>query len=197
MDRRLQIHVLVAVLALLLRVPASHADASRNDWALTAYSVILSDDPLEEVLTAQADYQRDYQLVAMALSKQLPSNASAYDFEWELQLVKHVKGQQHYEINGLYGVRWYPLPWDNLIDTSLAVGFGLSYATEHPEFEAITHDKTAQLLGHIMLEAEFRPSSWKQWSLVIRSHHRSGAFGLFNDVRGASNSIGLGIKYRF
>jgi len=28
-------------------------------------------------------------------------------------------------------------------------------------------------------------------------HHRSGALGLFSGVHGASNAVGLGVKFRF
>lgn len=37
-----------------------------------------------------------------------------------------------------------------------------------------------------------------QWALVARVHHRSAAYGTFqDDLEGASNSAGLGIKFRF
>ncbi len=185
------------LLVLLLTLVCGRGYAGEGGWAVTGYTAILTEDPLENVLTAQADYESDFQLFSLSLSKQLLTEAPNYDFEWEVQLVKHISGQDHYELNGLYAVRWYPLPWDGVVESNVAVGLGLSYASEIPEFENDNHGKEEQLLAYILIEAEFQPRRWGNWSWVIRSHHRSGAFGLFGGVQGASNSIGIGLKYRF
>lgn len=186
-------------LHLLLLSPLVQADPQERLWAVTAYTTYLTDAPLEDVITGQADYDSDYQLFALAVSKTIPVKDDDYDFEWEVQLAKHTKGQDHIELNGLYAVRWYPFPWDDFLDTSFAAGIGLSYASKEPPFEAENNDdhKAEKLLGYILLEAEFQPKSWDNISIVIRSHHRSGAGGLFNGITGAYNSLGLGLKYRF
>jgi hypothetical protein len=36
-----------------------------------------------------------------------------------------------------------------------------------------------------------------KWNLVFRLHHRSGIFGLFDGIEGASNAFGIGLKYKF
>ncbi|MGB0467260.1 MAG: hypothetical protein ACPGF7_06995 [Pontibacterium sp.] len=172
-------------------------NAEPEDWAITAYHNVLTADPLEEQLIAMASYDTNYQLTALAITKQIPLADPRMDLEWEGQLVKHVKGQDHHEINGLMAVRWYPLPWDHYLDIDVAAGLGLSYATQIPEFEALHHSRADKVLAYILLELEAKPKGWHNWSLVLRSHHRSGAFGLINNVHGASNSMGLGIKYRF
>jgi hypothetical protein len=188
----------------LIRIPlilcclyTSTALAQEQNWALTLYQAVLTDDPIEDVLLGQADYDSNFQLTALALSKTIPVDDTRYDLEWELQAIKHTRGQDHEEFNALLAARWYPLPWDGYLNTDVAVGFGLSYATELPEFEVANKDDAEELLAYILVEFEFKPQSWESWSLVVRSHHRSGVFGLFNGVEGASNSLGLGVKYRF
>jgi hypothetical protein len=46
------------------------------------------------------------------------------------------------------------------------------------------------------VEIEAGPPAGR-WSGFLRIHHRSGAFGLYGDVRGGSNFVGLGARYRF
>lgn len=187
---------LVAIIAWLLSASAA-AEKNDSPWAVTVYQTVLTADPIEDVITGGADYDEDFQLTALALSHKIPSSDPRYDFEWELQAVKHTQGQDHEELNALIGVRWYPFPWDSYLNTDFAAGAGVSYATALPEFEVANHDDAEQFLAYILLELEFRPRRWDNWSIILRSHHRSGAFGLFNGVQGASNSLGIGVKYRF
>jgi hypothetical protein len=141
----------------------------------------------------------DSYLAALALAKRLASYREKIDLEVEGQAVKHFGDQYHWEFNGLAAIRWLPFPWDNTIDTSFASGAGLSYATETPEWEEERRGEgqTQKLLTYLMLELTFSLPQTPNWYLVTRIHHRSGAFGLFNGVTGASNAWGFGIKYRF
>ena len=105
------------------------------------------------------------------------------------------------DFNCLHSLRmdWLPFPWDNIIDTSFASGAGLSYATKTPEVEEERRGQgqTQKFLTYLMLELTFSLPQTPNWHLVTRIHHRSGAFGLFNGMTGASNGLGFGIKYRF
>lgn len=195
---KVKVFIASSLMGLMFSMPVEALDKEGDNlWAVTLYQTVLTDDPIEDVITGHADYDEDYQLIALALSYRMPVADPRYDLEWEFQAVKHTRGQDHNELNGLLAVRWYPFPWDHYLDTNLAAGLGVSYASEIPEFEAANHEEAAQFLAYILLELEVRPRNWTNWSVVLRSHHRSGAFGLFSDVRGASNSLGLGIKYRF
>ncbi len=185
------------LILLLLITPLSQASNDNKEWAITVYQAVLTPDHIEDVLVGSADYDHDYQLTAIALSKTLPVSHPDYQLESEIQYVKHTQGQNHSELNALIALRWLPFPWDNVLNTDFAIGLGLSYATEVPPFEVANHSDANDFLAYILLELEFRPQSWQHWSVVLRSHHRSGAFGLFNGVHGASNSLGFGVKYRF
>jgi hypothetical protein len=48
-----------------------------------------------------------------------------------------------------------------------------------------------------LFEAAFALPDVPQWELITRIHHRSGTFGLFNGVTGASNAWGVGMRYNF
>ena len=107
-------------------------------------------------------------------------------------------GDQHnWEFNGLLALRCLTFPWNKYINTTFAVGDGLSYATSTPKFEEQQHENTSLLLNYTMFELTFALPESPRWNLVWRVHHRSGIFGLFDEMSGASNALGVGLKYKF
>ena len=181
---------------ILINLPDARAD---SDWAVTLYGAVLLDGNLSDGSLLYSGFEDSY-LTALALTRKMTSfYEDKIDLELEGQIVKHFKDQDHWEFNGLGVLRWLPFPWDAHLDTSFASGAGLSYATEIPEVEEERRGEgqTEQLLVYLMLELELAMPASRHWSLVSRIHHRSGAFGLFNGVTGASNACSLGIKYRF
>jgi hypothetical protein len=186
---------LIPLACVVLLVFCGEAEAGR-DWALSLYWAQLTHGTLEETVTFQTGLT-DSELVCGALSRRIGSFKEYMDFELEGQVAKHFRDQDHWEFNGLAVVRWLPFPWDQVINTSVAVGEGLSYATETPEAEAKRYDKTSKLLDYLMFEVAFSLPSLPEWSLITRIHHRSGAYGLFNGVHGASNAWGVGLRYTF
>lgn len=170
--------------------------AAEREWAVSLYGARLTNGTLQETVTFQTGFA-DSDLVVGALSRRIGSFKKYIDFELEGQVAKHFGDQDHWEFNGLVVARWLPFPWDHVIDTSFAMGEGLSYATETPELEARHHDETSQFLDYLMFEFAFSLPSVPEWSLITRIHHRSGAYGLFNGVHGASNAWGVGLRYAF
>ncbi len=166
------------------------------NWAVTVYGGRLTDGDLDNTVTFRADFEDAY-FIALAVSRRVHSIDDWLDFEIEAQAVKHFDDQDHLEFNGLGVLRWQKFPWDHIVDTGIAGGLGLSYATETPDIEAKNHKDTNQLLAYLMFETAFSLPHMPNWSVLARIHHRSGAFKLFNDVTGASNALGLGIRYRF
>ena len=170
---------------------------AEEDWSITLYGAILSADSLFETLFLSADLDDSYYFLALALSRKIGSFKKYMNFELEGQMVKHLGEQHHMEFNVLPVARWLDFPWNHYVETSFAVGTGLSFATEIPEFEARHHHHTSRLLGYVLFEWDFSLPRFSRWHLVARVHHRSGAHGLFNNVHDASNALGIGIKYDF
>jgi len=185
--------ILFASLAVMALCGEAWAD---RDWAFSLYWARLTNGTLQETVTFETGFA-DADLVAGALSRRIGSFRNYIDFELEGQVARHFRDQDHWEFNGLVVARWLPFPWDHIIDTSLAVGEGLSYATEVPELEARHHDETSKFLDYLMFEIAFSLPSLPQWHLITRIHHRSGAYGLFDGVHGASNAWGVGLRYSF
>ena len=176
-------------------IPLTSAVAER-DWALTFYSGRLNDSNLAETASFNFDFEDSY-FIDLALSRRLYTYRDYFNFEVEGQIAKHFGDQHHWEFNGVVYLRWLPFPWDSYLDTSLAAGVGLSYATSVPEVEAKNHREAAKFVGALMFEFAFSHPSIPQWGLVTRLHHRSGAGGVFNGVSGASNAWAIGIRYSF
>jgi hypothetical protein len=112
--------------------------------------------------------------------------------------------QEHMEYNAVLVLRFLKLPWDRFLDTSFALGEGISYSTKIPPIEvnqhAINHGlghNESKLLNYLMVEAAFRIPATKRWHFFYRIHHRSGVYGLIRGVSDASNFVGLGIRYEF
>jgi len=170
---------------------------AEGDYSLTFYNGISSKKSLGETLAGIGVTFQDAYLMAIALSKEFYRWEDKINLEVEGQVVKHIHMQHNMEYNGVLILRWLLFPWDKYIDTSLAVGEGLSYASHIPEVEAESHDNTSRFLNYLMFEFDFSLSQNKNWLFVLRTHHRSGVFGLFNGVHGASNFVCAGLKYKF
>ena len=88
------------------------------------------------------------------------------------------------------GARLWVQPW-----LSFSVVEGISYNTDVSLYEKTFRENNNQLLNYLGFEVEAAVSP--QMSLVGRIHHRSGAFGTFNEVVGGSNAYLLGLRYRW
>lgn len=175
-------------------------EAKKEDmpWAFTLYTVWLSKEQLGDVLLFRSELESS-QLYVAALSRKIASLNEFIDAEIEGQVAKHAGPlQRHWEVNGLGTLRWTTFPWSQKLGTTAAVGLGLSYAFDDPYFEVEAHDTSNKWLVYIMVELTAFLPKHPQWALVARVHHRSAAYGTFeDDLEGASNSAGLGIKFRF
>ena len=174
-------------------------DLAQQDfsWAVTAYGAKLTGDSFDEVLKGDADFTSN-KLWVVAVSRRILRMRWDIDLEAEAQIAKHDSLDRHWEFNGLADLRWNRFFWDKYVDTSAAVGLGLSYATEKPEFEIEEQGASNRLMAYMLFELAFSLPEFPRWALVARWHHRSAAWGTFeDDIETASNAIGLGLKRRF
>ena len=89
--------------------------------------------------------------------------------------------------------RWVTFPWNAYLNTTLAIGEGISDATEVPKLEQ--EDGASQWLNYLLFEVTFALPKYPEWAIVGRIHHRSGFFGAL--APNGSNVVAAGIKYRF
>lgn len=156
----------------------------------------MTDANLTKTATFNFEFEDAY-LIDLGLSRRLYTFQNYFDIEIEGQIAKYFGDQDNWEFNLVAYFRWLLFPWDAYLDTSFAVGAGLSYATSVPAIEAKYYEDTARFLGALMFEFAFSLPDVPRWSLVTGIHHRSGAAGLFSGVHGASNAWVIGIRYSF
>jgi hypothetical protein len=193
----LKVHkTLLLTLAVAFVLALPQTAETKEDWAVTVYGASQLRSDFWQTFYAP-DFETSYYFIALAVSRRIYSFTKHLDLELEGQGVKHMGNQHHWEFNGLFTLRWLTFPWNKYIDTTFAIGDGLSYATKTPELEAEEHDNTSLFLNYLMLELTFALPETPKWSLVVRLHHRSGIRGLFDGVEGASNALGMGLKYKF
>jgi len=97
---------------------------------------------------------------------------------------------------GLY-LRYDGLPWNDIVYTTFASNIGLSILTEVSEFELSREGKATELLHYFSPELTFADPENKNLELVLRVHHRSGIFGVFDGISTGSTFISTGIRMRY
>ncbi len=185
-------------LAVDTKTEAPVATTTPGKWALTVYGGIGIDGGIADIPSLTAEFNNAYML-DVACSREVSRWwQDRLALEVEVQVAQHFKKQDHFETNLLMVARWMKFPWNNRVRTSFAIGEGISYASSIPTIERErSPDKTSHLLNYMMYELEFAPPERSRWRFIVRVHHRSGAWGTFNDVIRGSNIVGAGVKYRF
>jgi hypothetical protein len=182
----------VLTLLTLVSAPAAFAE---KEWAVTVLGGQYSGSQLLKLGGGTLDFKDSY-TAGLSLSYQFVDWGPHMRWELEGQALQHVGEQEHVEFASSINVRWITFPWNRYLDTSVAIGGGLSVTSEVPVLEKRDPDNSqaATLLHYLLIEAAVGlPSS--NWSLVARVHHRSGIFGLFS--HSGSNVLALGLRYRF
>jgi len=171
--------------------------ADEQDFAVTLYAGRMTDSDAGETLLGKADFVDAYVVVGALAWTFARFFENALSFEVEGQVGKWFGDQHNWEFNLPVAVRWSKFPWDNYVATSLAYGVGPSYAASEPEEEIELNDSTKKFLVYWFGELTLGPPK-SNWAASLRIHHRSGAFGLIEEQgRGGSNTIAVGVKYRF
>jgi len=104
-------------------------------WDFSVYGGILFQDSLDEITKGRPKIREHSYILAVALAREIWRFRDLFGFELEGQTVRHFDEMNHWEFNGLLVARWRLFPWDKYLDTSFAIGDGISYATEVPEIE--------------------------------------------------------------
>lgn len=173
--------------------------ASAAQRYLTVYGGKYTDESLGNVLVNKPVAFEHSFLGVAALARTLGGTARPFQWEVEAQLGKHGGIQFHWEFNLLPVIRWQRFPWNRHLNTTVAIGNGLSYAGSVPPLErsSPTNIGATRLLNYVMVEMTVAAPQLVDTSLVVRVHHRSGIYGIFNDVHGGSNIIAVGVKQAF
>lgn len=189
---------MIAALALLLVSLGASASADEKDRAVTVYFGRMTDaHSWHDIFLNPGEVGfKDANLFAGAFSYTFARYLDdALNFEIEGQAVRYFGDQDNWEFNVPVVIRWKRFPWESTVATTAAFGIGPSYATEIPPVEVELNKNSEQLLVYWFIEFTAGPPK-TNWEAIVRLHHRSGGFGAITN-EGGSNSLALGVKYRF
>lgn len=202
--------VSAAVLALGL---APGAAANPTGWALLSpcdrncavavYAGRLVEDGMEDVLLplpkAPTDwnYGSNDRFVGVAVSRHA-ATWRRLSFEPEIGLGQRID-QDITEAWAALFVRYRGFPWDRYLLTSFAVSTGANIASDDSEWEIerTGSEESHRLMHYFAPEITFALPSQPDTEVLLRFHHRSGAYGLFNDAGGGAHYATVGLRFRF
>lgn len=214
-------------------VPNSYADA--GDHYIALYGGQYTHTSFIDTIMLKSDTWESYIGAIAFGKKFKPRLDNRFRFEAELQVARHeglryfddpdpasgdpgwnwAEGYSHEslnsghhtyeEFNAVIVARWLAFPWDDIIDTSIAFGEGISYATKNPPVEIDQHDQfhgrdypVSKWLNYLLLEYTFSlPKVLPNWSVFYRIHHRSGIYGTINHYQRGSNFVTFGFRYDY
>jgi len=176
----------------------SKKQVEKSEWTTTFYSAKFTDGTIREIVQFESEITNN-QIYILVLTRKLNTFYKKFDWEVEGQISKNVgQRQKNWELNIPIVIRWNILKFQRKILKSFAAGVGLSYASKVPEYEIYLHGDSSKLLLYSMVETVFFLPNYHSLFFVARIHHRSSMNRFFNkNIRGASNAIGFGLKYRF
>lgn len=174
----------------------------QQGWSVTGFTGKVSTDKTSDIAVGNFGFE-DAGTAGIGIGKHLLTLSDNLSLEGEGQLVRHFGDQRHWETNGVMILRWRGTPWDDWLPTSFAVGSGLSLPSETPALErARRPGDSTRLLHYLFGEIAFalpdsRDRDRPDWEILLRYHHRSGAFGTFGGVSEASTVFALGLRRNF
>jgi hypothetical protein len=140
-------------------------------------------------------------IIGGAFERRLATVFNIIDIEGELGTAKRFGDQTEGEFWGAIYVRYIAFPWNNFIYTTFAVSTGLNYATGISDFEKAHSELNPPAGTHVQHyfspELTFALPEHKERQLVIRLHHRSGAYGVISGAMSAATYITVGFRYWF
>jgi hypothetical protein len=164
---------------------------------LTVYAGAHAQDHIGDVFTFKPKFEDNAYVGVVALARQFWHYKKYISFEVEGQIGKHFNTDDQWEFVGLITARWHEFPWNNYVNTSFAVGDGISYYTEISNVEKKDDEDAQYALNYLMFELTLGLPQYPKWDLVLRIHHRSSMFGLVGPAGSGSNFVCGGFKYSF
>ncbi len=166
-------------------------------WGVSVYGGLLFQDRLDEITKGKPRIREHSYILVTALEREIWRFRNLFGFELEGQVVRHFDEMNHWEFNGLLIGRWRWFPWDRYLDTSFAMGDGISYATGVPKVEKREDPNAGRYLNYLMFELTFGLPQYPKWDMLFRIHHRSSIRGTIGARDAGSNFFCTGIRYNF
>lgn len=133
---------------------------------------------------------------SITFGRKLADYGRHISFEPEAGIGRRFGDADEYEFWGALYMRWNTFFWDDIVDTSIAISTGVSYASGNNALEEDRARSNATWLHYFSPEITLAPPGDSSLLFVIRLHHRSGAGGLFGES-GGFQYLMFGLRARF
>lgn len=166
---------------------------SRGPYSIFIYGGIAS----REVFSHYWEFNTaDTQLLALGASARLYRFSSGLEIEGELGLARRFGDDELWEGWISAGLRWSEFPWNHVIDTTVGIQvLGLNYTSEVPPHKNEYFDnEKARLLNFFSPEVTLALPKYPDLALLLRLHHRSKLFGLYNEGGATFYTLGLRLQ---
>ena len=177
------------------------ADAVRSaDRAITVYGGLVSDNSMTKLLLTpwDSEVEGDIPWLGISASQRLWSLGHGFTVELEAGTGYRFGSEKTGEVWSALFLRYDDFPWNDHIYTTLAASTGVNLASRISPLErGKGGENTSKLLHYLAPEVTFADPRDKDLELVIRLHHRSGVFGLFDGASSGSNIATIGIRRHF
>ncbi|MDH3240419.1 MAG: hypothetical protein OEO83_07115 [Alphaproteobacteria bacterium] len=138
----------------------------------------------------------DVNLAAAGVTARLHRFAFGLEVEAEVGIGRRFGDESLWEVWAGAGLRWRDFPWNDVIATTFGLTLvGLDYTSEVPAHERRFHgNDDSRLLGFFAPEITLALPRHPEIAILLRLHHRSNVFGLFDD--GSATFTTAGLRFR-
>lgn len=170
-----------------------------GDWAVTIYGGLLSSNAFSRLMFMPWSAEvTDIPWLAASVSRRIGSLGDLLTLELEGGAGHRFGSEDATEVWGALFFRYDDFPWNHIVHTTIAASTGVNLASRITQMEVDKDgDENSKLLHYLGPEITFARPEDLDTQLLIRLHHRSGVFGLFDGATGGSNIVTLGLRKRF
>lgn len=143
----------------------------------------------------------DSGIVGGTLSRRITTIFRVFDLEAEIGAAQRFGSMDQTEFWEALYLRYGEFPWNSFLHTTVAVSTGLNYASGISQFEkdnaGPVQPNGANVLHYFAPEVTFAWPDRLDRQLVLRLHHRSGAYGVLNEVYSGTTYLTVGLRSWF
>lgn len=138
----------------------------------------------------------DTQLLAVGANARLYRFSFGLEVEGELGIARRFGEDSLWEGWISAGVRWREFSWNDVVDTTVGLQIlGFDYVSEIPPHEREHFEnENARLMNFFSPEVTLALPEHPEVQLLLRLHHRSKLFGLYNE--GGATFYSLGLRFQ-
>ncbi len=182
-----------ALLAVLL---AGATPAAAGPWSVTLYGGPATYTISSEVV--QGHFGINAGVLGIAADRRLARLGWGWNLVGEGQFQVFAGKHSYPSVSLGLGLEFHDFPWERHLPTAFSVFMGPTYSVDPYQFYATNlWGSRKSLLNYVSIELAVALPDTKRWDMVLRTYHRSGAWGVYTLDADEATVVGVGVRYRF